>query len=108
MKFELKQSDKNQEFYFTLRNEEGKAVITSEGYKQKASAKNGIESLKKNGAAGNIDLKVGETSGKPFFNVKATNGQVVGKSRVFVTTEERDAAVEELKSNVADAAVEEI
>ncbi len=108
MKFELKQSDKNQEFYFTLRNGEGKAVITSEGYKQRSSAKNGIESVKKNGAAGNIDLKVGEASGKPFFNVKATNGQVVGKSRVFATEAERDAAVEELKSDVSEATVEEI
>ncbi len=109
MKFELKKSDKNGEFYFTLRDHSGNAIITSEGYKQKSSAKKGIQSLIKNGAAGNIDLKVGVTSGKPFFNVKATNGQVVGKSRVFVTEQERDASVEELKANINTATtVEEI
>jgi uncharacterized protein YegP (UPF0339 family) len=105
MKFELKKSDKNGEFYFTLRNNSDNVIITSEGYKQKSSAKKGIQSLMKNGAAGNIDLKVGVTSGKPFFNVKATNGQVVGKSRVFVTEQERDASVEELKANITNAII---
>lgn len=105
MKFELKKSDKNGEFYFILRDNSSNTIITSEGYKQKNSAKKGIQSLIKNGAAGNIDLKVGVMSGKPFFNVKATNGQVVGKSRVFITEEERNASVEELKANITNATV---
>lgn len=107
MHFDLKQSDKNKEFYFTLRLDDGNAVVTSEGYKQKASAKKGIESVKKNGAAGKIELKEGST-GKPFFVVKATNGQIVGKSRQFATVEERDAAVEAIKSGVSEAGVNEI
>lgn len=107
MHFDLKQSDKNQEYYFTLRLDDGNAIVTSQGYKAKSSAKNGIESVKKNGAAGRIELKEG-SSGKPFFNIIATNGQIVGTGRQFATVEERDAAVEAIKSSVADATVNEI
>ena len=61
MIFELKQSDKNDEFYFTLKDADGKPLIFSEGYKQKASALNGIESVKNNTAADRFELKTSET-----------------------------------------------
>ncbi len=46
-KFELYQ-DKAGEFRFRLKAGNGEVIATSEGYKTKASAQNGIESVKKN------------------------------------------------------------
>ncbi|NJL76262.1 MAG: YegP family protein [Saprospiraceae bacterium] len=107
MVFELKQSDKNDEFYFTLKDADGKALIFSEGYKQKASALNGIESVKNNTAAARFELKTSE-SGSFFFNIIATNGQVVGRSSMFETEAGRESALEALKASVADAITAEI
>ena len=46
-KFELYQ-DKAGEYRFRLKARNGEVIATSEGYKAKASAMNGIESVKKN------------------------------------------------------------
>jgi uncharacterized protein YegP (UPF0339 family) len=48
-KFEIKQA-KNGQFHFNLKAGNGEIIATSEMYESKASAKNGIESVKKNAA----------------------------------------------------------
>ena len=48
-KFEL-YVDKGGEFRFNLKAANGEVIASSEGYKSKASAVNGIESVKKNAA----------------------------------------------------------
>lgn len=47
MKFQIKRSKKNKEFYFVLIARNGKTLLTSETYKRKASCSTAIESLKK-------------------------------------------------------------
>ena len=46
-------------------------------------------------------------NGKLYFNVKASNGQVVGTSMMFATEADRNSAIAELKSDAAGAAVKE-
>ena len=46
-KFEIT-TRKNGEFQFNLKAGNGEIILSSEGYKQKASCLNGIESVKKN------------------------------------------------------------
>ncbi|HEY3514455.1 YegP family protein [Kribbella sp. NPDC051137] len=54
-KFEL-YKDKSGEFRFRLKAGNGEVIATSsESYKTKASALNGIESIKKNAAEANLD-----------------------------------------------------
>jgi uncharacterized protein YegP (UPF0339 family) len=48
-KFELK-STSNGKFHFVLKAGNGEVIAQSEVYESKASAKNGIESVKKNAA----------------------------------------------------------
>lgn len=52
-KFELTKTPKG-EFRFVLKASNGQVILTSETYKDKASAKNGIESVKKNAPAAEI------------------------------------------------------
>ena len=55
-KFELKQA-KSGQFHFNLKAGNGEIIATSEMYESKASAKNGIESVRKNAAdAAVVDL----------------------------------------------------
>ena len=46
-KFVIKKSSNNQ-FYFVLKAGNGEVILTSEMYKAKAGAENGIESVRKN------------------------------------------------------------
>jgi len=55
-KFQL-YKDKKGEFRFKLIASNGETIATSEGYKTKASAQNGIESVKKNAASAKIEDK---------------------------------------------------
>lgn len=53
-KFEV-YADKKGEFRFRLKARNGEPVLSSEGYKAKASCMNGIESVKKNAADGKVE-----------------------------------------------------
>ncbi len=52
-KFEIFQ-DKGGQFRFNLKAGNGEVIASSEGYASKASAKNGIESVKKNAADADV------------------------------------------------------
>ena len=58
-KFEV-YADKRGEFRFRLKAKNGQIIATGEGYKAKASCKNGIESIKKNV----VDAKIVEVEDK--------------------------------------------
>lgn len=77
--------DKAGEFRFRLKAGNGETILSSEGYKSKASCKNGIESVRRNSA--NPDRFVAKTTagGKHRFNLTASNGQVIGTSQSYTT-----------------------
>ena len=107
MTINLRKSEAKEPFSFIFVNAEGKTIIKSENYAQKASAKNGIESVKKNCQEDSrYELKE-SSNGKAFFNIKSTNGQIVGTSALFEDEDQRSAAIAELKADSADAEVTE-
>ncbi len=81
-KFEV-YKDKAGEYRFRLKAANGQNILASEGYSQKASCMNGIESVQKNSQ--NPDRFVCKTSGsgKMTFSLTATNGQVIGVSQTY-------------------------
>lgn len=106
-KFEIYE-DKAGEFRFRLKAGNGEIILASEGYKQKASCENGVESVKKN-APDDARYERKETkSGKPMFNLKATNGQVIGTSESYSSEAARDNGIESVKKNAPDAKVEDL
>lgn len=104
--FEL-YTDKAGEFRFRLNAGNGQNILASEGYKQKASAVNGIESVKQN--AGNDALyERKQTPSGWSFNLKAGNGQVIGTSQVYTTEAARDNGIESVKKNAPIAEMKEV
>ena len=100
----LKKSSGDSPFSFAFKDGD-KTIVRSENYKSKQSALKGIESVKKNCQLDKrYELKVSK-NGKFFFNIKASNGQVVGTSTFFKTEEERAAAIELLKKEGPKAEV---
>lgn len=84
-KFDLKRA-KDGQFFFTLVAGNSENVGKSEMYKAKASAKNGIESVKKNSPDRKrfTDPFEGK-SGKWYFNLKARNGEVILSSQGYAS-----------------------
>lgn len=78
----LIQNRKDGQFYFNLLSE-GKVLLKSEMYTQKRSCTNGIESVKKNAAEAKLYECAVTQSGKPYFNLKASNGQVIATSMMY-------------------------
>lgn len=106
-KFEL-YTDKAGEFRFRLKAGNGEIILASEGYKQRASAENGIASVKKNAPEDARYERKETKSGKHMFNLKATNGQVIGTSESYESESGRDNGIESVKKNAPDARVEDL
>ena len=72
MMFELSKSSDGQ-FRFVLKADNGETVLTSELYQSKASAENGIASVKSNANNDARYERQVSANGKPYFNLKAAN-----------------------------------
>ncbi len=105
-KFELKKS-KNDKFFFNLLAANGQVVLTSEMYEAKASALNGIESVKKNGADAARYDKLVAKDGSPYFTLKASNGQVIGQSQMYASESTRDAGIAACIENAPGAGTDD-
>jgi uncharacterized protein YegP (UPF0339 family) len=106
-KFELKTST-NGKFYFNLKAGNGQIILSSEMYESKSAAENGIASVQKNAPDdGRYDRKE-SSSGKPYFTLKAGNGQVIGKSEMYESTASMENGIESVKKNAPDAPTVEV
>lgn len=107
MKAILKKSDAVEPFTFSFVGKDGKSILRSENYKEKRSAINGIESVKKNCTEdGRYELKE-SSNGKFFFNLKAANGQIVATSSMFATEEDRTGIITTVKVEAPEANVDD-
>lgn len=106
MNFEVYKGNNN-ELYFRLVDTTGKILLSSEGYKQKENVLNGIESVKKNLPLPTGIEKKESSNGKHFFNVKSTNGQIVGTSTMFDTPDLRDKWIKDLLKEIPQTKVVE-
>lgn len=103
-KFEIK-TRKNGEFQFDLKASNGQIILTSEGYTSKNNCHNGIESVKRNSKDDSKFDRKTSTNSKYYFNLKATNGQVIGSSEMYESVASRDNGIESVKKNAPDAEV---
>lgn len=106
-KFEI-YTAKNGEFYFRLKAGNGQVILGSEGYKQKASALNGVESVKKNATDESKYEKKTASNGKFHFSLKSTNGQVIGSSQMYASEDSRDNGIESVQKNAPTAELVEV
>jgi len=104
--FELKKGDSGQ-FMFNLKAANGQIILTSQQYKAKVDAQNGIESVRKNaGNDANFERKI-SSKNEPYFVLKATNGQTIGKSEMYKTAAAMENGIESVKTNAPDAKVDD-
>lgn len=98
----------NGEFQFNLKASNGQNILSSEGYSSKANCENGIESVKKNSQDNAKFDKKTSSNGKSYFNLKATNGQIIGTSEMYESEAGRDNGIDSVKTNAAIATVDDL
>jgi uncharacterized protein YegP (UPF0339 family) len=96
--FELSKSSDGQ-FHFVLKAGNAETILTSELYKAKASAENGIASVQANCAIEERYERKTASNGKAFFNLKAANSQVIGTSQMYASGSSRETGIASVKEN---------
>lgn len=101
-KFELKKG-KTGKFSFNLKSGNGQVVFTSQTYDNKRSATAGISSVKKNADKDARYERKSSTKGQPYFVMKATNGQVIGKSQMYSNAVSMEKGIKSVGLNAPSA-----
>jgi uncharacterized protein YegP (UPF0339 family) len=92
-------------FRFNLRAGNNEIILTSETYEVKASAENGIESVRTNSQiAARFDSRTAK-DGSPYFVLKAGNGEIIGTSEMYSSTAAKDNGIASVVTNAPDAKV---
>ena len=106
--FELYRSKKSKEYYFRLKAANGLTILASEGYSDKTNCKKGIRSVKTNAIKDkNFEIKVAR-NGKRFFNLIATNGQVIGSSQMYASRSGLRKGIRSVQKNAPISEMKEL
>jgi uncharacterized protein YegP (UPF0339 family) len=97
----------NGDFQFVLKASNGQVILASQGYSGKASCENGVESVRKNAQDATHFEKLTSSNGKFYFNLKATNGQVIGSSEMYEREASRDNGIDSVMRNAPDATIDD-
>ena len=106
-KFELKASA-NGQFMFNLKATNGQVILTSELYKAKDDAMDGIASVRKNSASDASFERKTSKNGEPFFSLKASNGRIIGKSETYSSPVAMENGIASVKANAPDAKLDDL
>ncbi len=105
--FELGKT-KNDKFMFNLKAGNGQVILTSQMYESKPSALQGIESVKTNAVLDERFERNTTTSDQPYFNLKAANGQVIGRSQSYASAASMEIGIASVKTNAPSATLKEL
>ncbi len=101
-KFEITQS-KNEKFLFNLKAGNGEVILTSQMYESKASAHDGIASVKVNALLDERFERKASAKGEPYFNLNAANGQIIGHSEMYSSASAMEGGIASVKKNAPTA-----
>ena len=104
-KFEIFKSSKNGQFYFRLKAGNGEIILASEGYIAKDGCRNGIDSVKRHSPYDYNYQRLFANNGQYYFTLRAANGQVIGNSELYVSSQGRENGIESVKRNAPLAVV---
>lgn len=106
-KFELKKSPSGQ-FIFNLKAGNAQIILTSELYKEKSGALNGIESVRKNSTADSNFERKTSVKNEPYFVLKSSNGQIIGKSEMYSSVAAMENGIASVKANALESKLDDI
>lgn len=96
--YELSQSS-NGQWRFVLKAGNAETILASELYTTRRAAENGIASVQTNSPKDERYEKKNAKDGKPYFNLKAANHEVIGTSEQYSSDAARDKGIASVKTN---------
>jgi len=97
--------DKAGEHRFNLVAPNGQVILSSEGYSRKANCLKGIESVRRHSAEDSHFDRVIGRKGHYHFNLKASNGQVIGTSKRYDTAQSMENGIRSVRLHAPGAGV---
>src|SRR5688572_28756339 len=97
-KYDLHRAGTNQ-FHWDLRAGNGERILSSELYNSKQAAETGIQSCRTNSSSDARYTRLTATDGKPYFTLKAANGEPIGASETYNSVAARENGIESCKQN---------
>lgn len=101
------QKSSNGRFFFSLKAGNGEVILASQMYEQHASALGGVASVKENAAKDERFERLASKKGEPYFTLKSTNGQVIGKSEMYSSERARDNGIASVIKNAPVAVLDD-
>ncbi|RXJ77035.1 hypothetical protein CRV03_07160 [Arcobacter sp. F155] len=86
-------------YHWVLKAANNEVILTSENYTSKHGALNGIESVRKNCEEDENYQRLEAKDGSPYFNLRAKNHEVIGKSEMYSSKQARDNGIESVKKH---------
>lgn len=107
-KFQIFKSSTNSQYYFRLKAKNGENILGSEGYIAKQSCINAIASVKINAPYDSRYERKSASNGQYYFVLKAANGEIIGISEMYTTSQSRDNGIEAVKRDAPNAPTEDL
>lgn len=95
------------EYKADLLAKNGQVILSSEYYTTKAACLNGIESIRRNSQREDAFERKDNSQGRPYFLLKAMNGQVIGISQYYESVAARENGIESVKRNAETVEIKE-
>lgn len=105
-KFEVKKAAGGK-FHFVLKAGNGEVILQSQLYQAADSARAGVESVRTNAPIDDRYERKTSKSDEAYFNLKAANGEIIGRSEMYSSVRSRDNGIESVKKNAPDAKVDD-
>ncbi|MFT6243743.1 MAG: hypothetical protein ACJA0U_002192 [Salibacteraceae bacterium] len=95
----------NGAYYFSLNAENNQVILQSEGYTAKASAENGIESVRENSSDESQFDRRESNDDQYYFVLKARNGEIIGTSEMYRQMAGMENGIDSVMKNGPDSPV---
>ena len=105
--FEISQND-NGKVSFVLKAGNAEVILRSQMYASMASAENGVASVQANCGMDERYEKKEAADGRPYFNLKAANSQIIGTSQMYAAASGRDNGIASVKTNGVSKTVKQV
>jgi uncharacterized protein len=94
------------QFHFHLAAGNGEVILTSERYRTRSAAENGVAAVKESATIDRRYERRVSTDERPYFVLKVGNNEMIGTSQMYASREARDGGMRAVRVNAPIAEVE--
>lgn len=107
-KFQVFKSQANSQYYYRLKARNGVIILNGEGYTSKQNCLNAIAAVKVNAPYDNRYERKMSYNNQYYFLLKAANGEVVGNSELYNTSQARETGIGAVKKDAPISQIEDL